>query len=663
MKRIIYTFTALLVALAMLTSLFACEPGDYINGGSSDIGGENDSSDNGIGNAGGGSDNTGNGNTGGDNSGGGNGQGGDSSVHTHSDDDKNDYCDDCGDYLIVVVDFYAINDLHGKFCDSDSQPGVDELGTYFENRAKEDDHIVLLSSGDMWQGSAESVLTDGKIMVDWMNELGFAAMTLGNHEFDWGEQVIEDNVLIAEFPFLAINVYNNYTGKLADYCTPSVIVERGDVQIGIIGAIGDCYSSISSDMVTDVNFKVGSELTNLVKAESQRLRALGVDIIVYSLHDGLDGGSSTFNHYDTALSAGYVDVVFEAHTHQSYIKTDNNGIVHIQGGGENYGLSHVEISVNSVTGAKSVNEKNIVTNNSYAGLADHAATEAIEDKYSDIITYAYATLGNVSSYHSSDNVADYVAELYYEAGEEKWGEQYDIVLGGGFLQTRSPYNLYAGKATYADILSLLPFNNKLVLCRVSGTKLKDRFIETTNSSYHIALKEGFDSSDIIATNVYYVVVDTYTALYKYNGLTIVDYYDETTYARDLLAKAIENGELDAGGTSTPDEQYTITPISTALEVGEALATGEETTEYLYYKGTVSNIINTTYGNFYLTDENGDQIYVYGLDDSYGNRYDAMSIKPIAGDVVIIKSTVKKYQYSSGDTVIELVNSVVIAINP
>lgn len=657
MKKIIYTFTVLLVALAMLTSLFSCETGDYTNGGSSDISGGNNSSDNGNGNTGNGSTDSG------DNTSGGNGQGDDSSVHTHSDDDKNDYCDDCGDYLIVIVDFYAINDLHGKFCDSDSQPGVDELGTYFENREKEDDHIVLLSSGDMWQGSAESVLTEGKIMVDWMNELGFVAMTLGNHEFDWGEQVIKDNVLVAEFPFLAINVYDNYTGKLADYCTPSIIVERGDVQIGIIGAIGDCYSSISSDMVTDVNFKVGNELTNLVKAESQRLRALGVDIIVYSLHDGLDGGSSTFKHYDTALSRGYVDVVFEAHSHQSYIKTDTNGIIHIQAGGENYGLSHVEIAVNSVTGAKSVTEKNIVTNSSYAGLADHADTEAIEDKYSEIITYAYATLGNVSSYHSSDKVADYVAELYYEAGVEKWGGQYDIVLGGGFLQTRSPYNLSAGKATYADVLSLLPFNNKLVLCRVSGSKLLDRFIETTNSSYHIALKEGFGSSDIKATNVYYVVVDTYTALYKYNGLTIVDYYDETTYARDLLADAIKDGKLNDGGTTVPDEHYTVTPISTALGIGEGLAIGEETAEYLYYKGTVSNIINTTYGNFYLTDENGDQIYVYGLKDSYGNRYDSMSIKPVAGDVVIIRATVKKYQYSSGDTVIELVNSVVIAIDP
>ncbi|MBQ4510565.1 MAG: hypothetical protein II984_07560, partial [Clostridia bacterium] len=222
----------------------------------------------------------------------------------HIDSDKNDYCDKCNSYLIVVIDLYSINDLHGKFCDSSIQPGVDELGTFFENKKNEDDHIVLLSAGDMWQGSAESVLTYGKIMVEWMNELGFTSMTLGNHEFDWGEEAIKENLKVADFPFLAINIYDRITGKRAEYCTPSIVVERGDIQIGIIGAIGDCYSSISSDMVTGVTFKVGNELTNLVKEEASRLRESGVDLIVYSLHDG---NNNSFAHYDTALSNGYVD--------------------------------------------------------------------------------------------------------------------------------------------------------------------------------------------------------------------------------------------------------------------------------------------------------------------------------------------------------------------
>ena len=582
----------------------------------------------------------------------------------HTDTDKNDYCDKCGSYLIVVIDFYSINDLHGKFCDSSSQPGVDELGTYFENKTSEDDHIVLLSAGDMWQGSAESVLTYGKIMVEWMNELEFTSMTLGNHEFDWGEEAIKENLKVANFPFLAINIYDRITGERAEYCTPSIVIERGDIQIGIIGAIGDCYSSISSDMVTGVSFKVGNELTNLVKEEATKLRNSGVDLIVYSLHDG---SNNSFSHYDTTLSNGYVDVVFEGHSHQAYIRNDTNGIVHIQGGGENYGLSHVEIAVNSLTGAKKVTAKDIVTKNQYANLDDHEPTEKIEEKYADIINYAYSTLGTVSKKYSSDMIEDYVAELYLEAGIKKWGNSYDIVYGGGFLQTRSPYDLAAGERTYADVLSLFPFNNRIVLCKISGSNLSNKLINTSNSSYHGAVKDGFNTANIKSNGVYYVIVDTYTALYRYNNLTIVDYYDENTYARDLLADAIKDGKLSggsSGGTTVkPNENYTITPINTALQLGEKLNAGQETTEYLYYKGKLSDFTNNKYGNCCITDEYGDKIYVYGLKDEIGNIYESMDIQPIEGDIVIIRSAVKKYQYSSGDIVIELINSVVVAINP
>lgn len=590
------------------------------------------------------------------------GENGDENACKHADENTDDYCDLCNDYLIVVIDFYSINDLHGKFCDNADQPGVDELGTYFDLRGLEDEYIVLLSAGDMWQGSAESVLTSGAIMVDWMNELGFTAMTLGNHEFDWGEDPIRANAQIADFPFLAINVYNNSTGKLADYCTPSIMVERGDIKIGIIGAIGDCYSSISSDMVTDVYFKVGDELTRLVRDEATKLRENGADIIIYSLHDDTDGG---YTNYDSALSNGYVDVVFEGHSHQAYVKNDSNGVVHIQGGGENYGISHVEIAINSLTGNKQITETNVIKNSEYATLDDHEPTEKIEDKYSEIIDLAYTVLGSVSKNYNSSALADYIAELYLEAGTERWGDSYDIVYGGGFIKTRDPYNLYAGNRTYADLLSLLPFNNKLALCKISGSNLKSKLIENSSSSYHGALKDGFSVSNINPSGVYYVIVDTYTAQYRYNNLTIVEYYDETTYARDLLAEAIKAGKLGSGSTVVkPSEVYPITPVSEALSTGESLEIGGETTEYLYYKGTISNITSYTYGNCYLTDEDGNTIYVYGLKDQDGNRYDAMQNCPTEGDVVIIKSVVKKYQYpSSGDIVIELINSVVLAINP
>ena len=454
----------------------------------------------------------------------------------HIDEDENEFCDICYEYVVVVIDFYVFNDLHGKFCDSDTQPGVDEFGSYIEDMRSKDDNVVLLSSGDMWQGSAESTLSFGNIMVDWMNLLGFEAMTLGNHEFDWGEDAVRANAERAEFPFLAINIYDKSTGKLADYCTPSIMIERDGIQIGIIGAIGDCYSSISSDMVSGITFKVGSQLTALVKAESKKLREAGADLIVYSIHDGEE-------NYDSSLSNGYVDIVFEGHTHSKYVEQDSYGVYHIQAGGENAGISHAEIAVNSANGNKEVNKSRIIYNSTYSKYEDHAATEELENKYADLIEYAYADLGVVSRYYDDSDIEDFVAQLYLEAGVERWDESYDIVLGGGFLKTRTPYNLTSGIKKYADLLSLFPFNNKLVLCSVQGKDLKNKFIYSTNDDYHIAMSSYGSSITINDNETYYIVVDTYTALYAPNRLTIIEFYDDTTYARDLLADAIEAGRL------------------------------------------------------------------------------------------------------------------------
>ena len=210
----------------------------------------------------------------------------DNTCKQHADDDNNGVCDLCFKSVFIFFDFYSINDLHGKLADADTHIGVDELTTYLKNARKNDENAFFLSAGDMWQGSPESNLTNGLIITDWMNELGFTAMTLGNHEFDWGEDAIKLNAEAAEFPLLAINVFDRDTNERVEYCQASVVVEGDGLQIGIIGAIGDCYSSIASDKSAGVYFKTGRDLTALVKAESERLRQQGVDYIIYSIHDG-----------------------------------------------------------------------------------------------------------------------------------------------------------------------------------------------------------------------------------------------------------------------------------------------------------------------------------------------------------------------------------------
>ena len=475
----------------------------------------------------------------------------------HKDNNNDEICDICAQSVIVYIDFYNINDLHGKLADADSHVGVDELTTYLKNARKTDDHAFFLSTGDMWQGQAESNMTKGLIMTDWMNELDFTAMALGNHEFDWGEEFIEENAEFAEFPILAINVYDRQTNKMVDYCEPSVVVEAGGVQVGVIGAIGDCYSSIASEKCKDVYFKTGSQLTSLIKAEADRLRSDGVDFIVYVLHDGY-GSSNTgsvqqvaaskiSSYYDVALSDGYVDLVFEGHTHQGYRLQDQHGVYHIQNRGDNKGgISHAEIAINSVTNDYKVNTVELVSTSKYQTLQDDPIVEELLKKYDDYISPANEVLGYNSRYRDDEVLEQKVADLYLEAGEKMWGSKYKIVLGGGFLRTRSPYNLSAGEVTYGQLQSLFTFDNQLTLCSVKGSDLKRKFLETDNADYFISLSDYGNSirNKIDNNATYYIIVDDYTATYKYNNLTIVAKYTPNVYARDFLAEYVRQGGFE-----------------------------------------------------------------------------------------------------------------------
>lgn len=469
----------------------------------------------------------------------------------HVDEDSNGACDLCRGSVFVYFDFYNINDLHGKLADADSHIGVDELTTYLRTARINNPNSVFISTGDMWQGSSESNLTRGQIMTEWMNDLDFAAMSLGNHEFDWGEDAIRENAETAEFPILAINVYDRETNQRVEYCDASVVVEGDGVQIGIIGAIGDCYSSIAVDKCEEVYFKTGNDLTSLVKAESDRLRQQGADFIVYILHDGYGStrsgsvasvdASDLRSYYDTSLSDGYVDLVFEGHTHQGYRLLDEHGVYHLQNRGDNKGgISYARVVINSVTGAYDVRETELVSTAKYQKLEDDPIVQQLMDKYEDQISKAGQVLGYNTAYRDRDTLRQLAADMYYRAGVEQWGDKYDIILGGGFMSIRAPGYLTAGEVTYGDLQALFPFDNDLVLCSVKGSDLLSKFINTSNDNYFICCS---DYGTIDRNGTYYIVVDTYSAYYAPNRLTVVEEYEKGVYARDLLADFIEEGGL------------------------------------------------------------------------------------------------------------------------
>lgn len=586
----------------------------------------------------------------------------DPSSCSHVDIDNNNTCDKCNKSVSDIIDIFAINDLHGMFMDSSSQVGLDEFSTWYKNLEADDaSYELLISQGDMWQGSAESGINKGAMMTEWMNYMGFVSMTLGNHEFDWGEQYVKNNHSIAEFPFLAINIRDK-NGNAVPYCQPSTTVEIGNIKIGIIGAIGDCLSSISGEFNGNLQFITGSQLTTLVQNEAKSLRNAGCDFIVYSCHEGYG------SFYDDTLSnknngKGYVDLVLEGHSHASYIKTDSYGVYHVQSGGYNESIGNITLNYNYVNDTYSISVKQVYSNTyGSSNIKDHTVINSLMNEYfpadNDPSTpeNPYTkVLGYNPSVIKSSNLLSIVAQLYLEKGIEKWGNSYDIVVAGGYLNTRDPYDLKAGNITYADLYALLPFDNHIVLGKISGTNLNRKFLQS--SSYTVATKSGFSSSSVSTSKTYYIVVDTYTSYYSSNGITQVDIYQEGVYARDLLAEYL-SGQSSGGNTGdNPVEPNKTVDIKT-VKAGTVGATYQTegivvaTTKNAYMimdnsgSGNTPNYIYVYLGSSLNSFNIGDKVSVIGETSTYQGQVQFTT--GTTGTLISSNNTISKPTIKTGD---------------
>jgi len=148
------------------------------------------------------------------------------------------------DEVVEELTILTTNDFHGAIAETGGQYGIARLAQNFKMVKDASKATVIVSAGDMFQGTALSNYNHGKTIIDIMNIMQFDAMTLGNHEFDWGYnqmyQYVDGNTNNGEakFPFLGCNIIEKSTGTLPDGVKAYQIVERGGLKIAIIGYMG-----------------------------------------------------------------------------------------------------------------------------------------------------------------------------------------------------------------------------------------------------------------------------------------------------------------------------------------------------------------------------------------------------------------------------------------
>ncbi|TPK77633.1 LysM peptidoglycan-binding domain-containing protein [Mesorhizobium sp. B2-4-18] len=181
-----------------------------------------------------------------------------------------------------------------------------------ERKKLEGQNVLLLSAGDNFQGSLFYTTYKGKVEGEFLNDMKFDAMALGNHEFDDGEAALAPFLDMIKFPVLGANVKANAQSKLGDRVKSSIVVEVGGQKIGIIGAVTNDTPELASP---GPNIKIEDDVKSIT-AEIEKLKGEGVDKIIAVTHIGYN------RERDVIAKIPGIDIVVGGHSHTLLSNTD-----------------------------------------------------------------------------------------------------------------------------------------------------------------------------------------------------------------------------------------------------------------------------------------------------------------------------------------------------
>ena len=352
-----------------------------------------------------------------------------------------------------------VNDFHG-FAEPDKPTGgKTPLGgiVYLAgavDRARQEQPSLLLSAGDMIQGNAWANLFKGQSVIDVMNAMKFDAMVVGNHEFNFGPEVLKDRIAQANFPVLGANVEGFPPLK------PYVVKELQGVKIGIIGVVTQDAANTSPRNVAGLKFITPESAIRKYLPDLKRQ----ADIIVVLSHCGYPADR------ELAARVPGLDVIVGGHSHTKILQPELVGktiIVQAWEHGKALGVLDLQVSAGKIVkfqgalqeispaaGPANRQVQEIVAR--YEGLANPPLRQVIGEARVDLEAKRVRT--------EETNLGDFVADVMRQtAGADA------AMINGGSIKA----GIAQGKIETQDVYNALPYDTYLIALRLTGTQLKE----------------------------------------------------------------------------------------------------------------------------------------------------------------------------------------------
>jgi len=404
-----------------------------------------------------------------------------------------------------TFDIVEITDFHGQLLDStNTKPVGAALAKVVKDvKAANPDRTLIIGGGDMYQGTPVSNVLRGVPVQKVLSNMGMEVTTLGNHEFDWGLDVINTETMIgANYSIVCANMYDK--GKATRPYAPYKIIEKDGVKIAVIGAIlQEAPTIIMPALVAPFEFKDPATEINTVAAELRaKTGADKIDIVLADVHDG----GSSLNTMVSKLHG--VDAVFGGHTHSIADvvnkDADSKDVPTLIANSTGKGYIDLKITIDAITKALSFssigsNWKALTTTVDSATdpeckkIVDDASASLLPVFNEKIGTNATAlTKDQVDSPYGESQLGNWMADVV--KNYSKSPAEVGMVNNGGIRLSPIP----AGDITVGTIFNIMPFDNTVCTTTMTGAQLKfifEQAVQTGGKGIQISgVKFIYDSS-------------------------------------------------------------------------------------------------------------------------------------------------------------------------
>jgi 2',3'-cyclic-nucleotide 2'-phosphodiesterase (5'-nucleotidase family) len=370
------------------------------------------------------------------------------------------------------------NDVHGQVLPReaswmrvDEPPlvgGIPRVAAYVnavrEEARREGAALFVVDAGDWYQGTPEGQIERGLKVLRALDEVGYDALAVGNHELDHGVAHLEGLLEATDLVAVCANVMDPRTGQRVAWGEPWTIVERQGLRVAFVGLLATETPQITHPDTRALTFVDPAETFEAVRRE---LEDQDVDWIVPLTHIGLRA--------DTALARAHPELALiiggHSHTFLEEGWTEGETVI-CQVGSKASAVGRVDLFIDRETGAiEGLRERAITLDKPFPENFRNARVEKIcdelvlesEERMNVVVGELAIALTRGSGTRSSP-----AGNLVADVCRESTGADVALMNRGGIRR-----NVPAGPVTRRDVFELLPFDNHLVTVSLTGKELSE----------------------------------------------------------------------------------------------------------------------------------------------------------------------------------------------